>query len=310
MWSKHNGNPRSTNMTFKNKITNKKQKNLAVGSIEQSDSISTENKANDADKKKHTNQQQAKQTANRTKNKGRHRNKKASAKDQEKSIRCDVDELKNNKTEEDAATPTDEHDGVVLRNNNGVRASDVVVKRYSDSFVIENGVTESDPVVEGKSSTPTPLTRALSGFFVLDQTKKANRRLSDLFRPVSAKLSGSTESLKMSTKAEKHCISDKKDKKDSKQIDQSAKGRSNQKNDSAKKISQTKPHEADKPSGTDNTTNSYLKRVKSKIYKSKSDDASKIEVDGKYKKLKPKKSLDLNSRIPEEDVPSTPSPES
>lgn len=57
------------------------------------------------------------------------------------------------------------------------------VKRYSDSFVLENQSGE-EAASDEKVVVPSvaPLTRALSGFFVIDQSKKHNRRFSDLFR--------------------------------------------------------------------------------------------------------------------------------
>lgn len=52
------------------------------------------------------------------------------------------------------------------------------------------------------------------------------------------------------------------------------------------------------------TENSYLRRVKSKIYKTKSDSqANKDDTDSKSKKYKQKKNLGINgSRIPEDEV--------
>lgn len=254
MWSKQNAtpaDPRAKNMTFKNKISNKKQKTFGVNAIEPNDNAA-DNKVNENKKK-----QQQQTTTQKGKNKGRNRNKKdatkALDKNAEKNVQttesnaCKKDEGKSKQTPEESL---DDCDGVVLRN--GVnRAPDVAVKRYSDSFVIENDATEESKT----SSTPTPLTRALSGFFVLDQTKKANRRFSDLFRPASAKLSGSTESLKVSMKLEKN-VDDKKEKKNA---SDTAKNKNNQKNENVKKNG--KLQETGKASITD-TSQSYLRRVK------------------------------------------------
>lgn len=79
--------------------------------------------------------------------------------------------------------PLDECDGVVLRNASRA-GGNTNVKRYSDSFVLENQSGGEEAASDEKVVVPTvaPLTRALSGFFVIDQSKKHNRRFSDLFR--------------------------------------------------------------------------------------------------------------------------------
>ncbi|KAH1003809.1 hypothetical protein HUJ04_003663 [Dendroctonus ponderosae] len=305
MWSKQadTRNKSGSNMTsFKNKITNRKSKNAGdKAAVEPSTEA-----ANEQDKKK----QQPTKSPNPKpgRNRARNKNKKETAKNPDKVNETVIVPADNNtkpksisKETELIDNNTDECDGVVLRNPNSARTSNTSVKRYSDSFVIENQIGSAEEIAEEEKITvPTPLTRALSGFFVTDQSKKQNRRFSDLFRPASSKLSGSTESLKMPIKLEKNAPekSSKVAVKEAKE-----KSKSSKKTDSNKKSSQTKSADFVKPATTE-TSNSYLKRVKSRIYKSKSDDCAKIDLDNKYKKLIPKKSLDLNGRIPEEDVAS------
>ncbi|KAJ8922199.1 hypothetical protein NQ315_004136 [Exocentrus adspersus] len=102
---------------------------------------------------------------------------------------------------------------VVLRNPNsdlGKRNANNSLKRYSDSFVIENNGQADNGQIQLKEHdfVPQVLTRAVSGFFVIDQARKA-RRFSDLFRHSGAmKLSNSTENVaiknaKNATKGEK-----------------------------------------------------------------------------------------------------------
>ncbi|CAG9761205.1 unnamed protein product [Ceutorhynchus assimilis] len=293
MWSKQADNvrtPKPNNMTtFRNKITNRKSKNNADNNNPTDTASLTDNKL-ETDKKKQQQQQQTKSSNPKTgRNRTRKQNKKeAAAKEKnEKNLVASQDKV----TIIEKETNNDECDGVVLRNSSLSRTNSTSVKRYSDSFVLENQLTNQETEEKQKVTNPTPLTRALSGFFVIDSSKRHNRRFSDLFRPVSSKFSGSTESLQIPIKLEKN-VPEKVVKQDTKN-----ESKANKKAESAaKKNAQTFA----KPSTTE--SNSYLKRVKSKIYKSKSDDTSKIEVDSKYKKLKPKKSLDLNGRIPEEDV--------
>ncbi|XP_066148076.1 general transcriptional corepressor trfA-like [Euwallacea fornicatus] len=306
MWSKQADTTRTkTNMTsFKNKITNRKSKNAT--SVD-SKAVADES---DQDKKKQLpsqqqQQQQAKAANQKTgRNRARNKSKKDAAKKQEEKGNNNVPDNKTksikqetDKTPPESVTPVDECDVVVLRNpNNAVRAPNSAVKRYSDSFVLENQTEE--PADDAKVSAPltTPLTRALSGFFVMDQAKKHNRRFSDLFRPVNSKFSDSTESLKI--QLDKN-VPEKTAKADAK----TKKSKLPRKVDDAKKGSQQSKPDFVEPA-TIETSSSYLKRVKSRIYKSKSDDCAKIELDNKYKILKPKRSLELNGRIPEEDVAS------
>ncbi|ENN79924.1 hypothetical protein YQE_03743, partial [Dendroctonus ponderosae] len=209
MWSKQadTRNKSGSNMTsFKNKITNRKSKNAGdKAAVEPSTEA-----ANEQDKKK----QQPTKSPNPKpgRNRARNKNKKETAKNPDKVNETVIVPADNNtkpksisKETELIDNNTDECDGVVLRNPNSARTSNTSVKRYSDSFVIENQIGSAEEIAEEEKITvPTPLTRALSGFFVTDQSKKQNRRFSDLFRPASSKLSGSTESLKMPIKLEKN----------------------------------------------------------------------------------------------------------
>ncbi|ERL88868.1 hypothetical protein D910_06250 [Dendroctonus ponderosae] len=187
MWSKQadTRNKSGSNMTsFKNKITNRKSKNAGdKAAVEPSTEA-----ANEQDKKK----QQPTKSPNPKpgRNRARNKNKKETAKNPDKVNETVIVPADNNtkpksisKETELIDNNTDECDGVVLRNPNSARTSNTSVKRYSDSFVIENQIGSAEEIAEEEKITvPTPLTRALSGFFVTDQSKKQNRRFSDLFR--------------------------------------------------------------------------------------------------------------------------------
>nr|CAH7747399.1 unnamed protein product [Callosobruchus chinensis] len=190
---------------------------------------------------------------------------------------------------------------VVLRHPDPTkRGSNSSLKRYSDSFIIDDSaqVKKEESVV-----IPPTLTRAVSGFFVPDPAKKG-RRFSDLFRPGSMKLSASTENLKVTEKNKinlerntlKPCnVNIPKSKVDTKL-------KQNKKTDTLPKVQS--PKVTSKRESVTTTEPSYLKRVRSRIYKTKSDDTAslKIDEDVKAKKLKPRKSIQVNGRIPEDEV--------
>lgn len=225
---------------------------------------------------------------------------------------------------------------VVLRHHpsNGEVNNSSSAKRYSDSFVIENEIGQmkikEENQIHNHTSIPPALTRAVSGFFIIDHARKANRRLSDLFRPSSTiKLSTSVENLKSIEEKNKIIMEKDSVKKTGKESSINKKLLKNDALNNKNASSKTKKSVVSSSSTTTTTNNnntpkiqspkvplkkdssslsnkdsssSYLKRVKSKIYKSKSDSIDEVDnnSESKSRKLKPKKSTDLNGRIPEE----------
>lgn len=328
MWSKQADTRNSNkNMTsFKNKITNRKRRNSksrnpandSVDSVETD--LNTSLSKQSEDKKKQSKP---------GKNRGRNRNKKDTntgadklnvqvSKNCKESISCGSNGDVTHLIDKDLETAD-----VVLRNPNSdlnKRNVNNSLKRYSDSFVIENNVQNENGRIKLKENDliPPVLTRAVSGFFVIDHARKA-KRFSDLFRPSSTmKLSGSTESLKITNakyigKEEKNgsVPTRNEEEKNAKKLNQenNVKNKQKKKSDNVSvKTPSTKTTAKNESVVNTVPSNSYLKRVKSKIYKTKTDGGSTPsktdEVDAalKSKKLKPKKSLEINGRIPEDEV--------
>lgn len=187
------------------------------------------------------------------------------------------------------------------------------VKRYSDSFIIEQNSSTKNNRVDSS------LSRARSGFFITEteipdefvKSGRKSRRFSDLFKYGALKNSNSCDNLKLCDKmivqdevngnsAEitlrkpiKCADMEEKSKKNSKKVN-----RSDSRNSTI-----SKPKAVVKPSKTANdneiipnsVNNSYLKRVKSKIYRPKSENANalpsmpEISENVKGKKNKTKK---------------------
>lgn len=333
MWSKQTDTMTSTasardnnkNMTsFRNKITNRKRKNSKSRNSNTTDSniektskpaddpnLTSKNKQKDND---------VKHQAKNNKNRSRNRTKKDTNNTLlNNKIAADTVRVIN----KDCNNKIDNNDiDVVLRhstcgevmNQKNVNNNTTTAKRYSDSFVIENDIGHMKIKEEIHTPNPPALTRAVSGFFIIDHARKANRRLSDLFRPSSTlKLSSSVESLKSIEEKSKvifgkDCLKNNKE-----MINKKVnKNNLNNKNDSTnpkKQVGSTvnniqspKTLKKEPSVTTKDNSNSYLKRVKSKIYKSKSDPVDEVDhsVDSKSRKLKPRKSIELNGRIPEE----------
>uniref|UniRef100_V5I8L3 Rho guanine nucleotide exchange factor 12 n=1 Tax=Anoplophora glabripennis TaxID=217634 RepID=V5I8L3_ANOGL len=325
MWSKQADTRNSNkNMTsFKNKITNRKRRNSKSRNPANDSVDSVETDLNSSSSKQ---SEDKKKQPKPSKNRGRNRSKKDTNAGADKT---NVQDSKNCKESVSCGSNGDvtllidkdlETADVVLRNPNSdlnKRNVNNTLKRYSDSFVIENNGQNENGRIKLKENDliPPVLTRAVSGFFVIDHARKA-KRFSDLFRPSSTmKLSGSTESLKINNgkntgKGENNgSVPTRNDvDKATKKLNQE----NNLKNKQKKKTENSSVKTASTKSTTKkepvNTEPSYLKRVKSRIYKSKSDGAtaqSKTdEVDAalKSKKLKPKKNLEINGRIPEDEV--------
>lgn len=290
--------------SFKNKITNRKRKNskTRTPTTENVDSAET-----DLASKSKQNEEKQKQTKS-GKNRGKNRSKKdvtnntGAVKSETQTVK---DTISCGAVKSDLETPD-----VVLRNPTNVKRtnSNNSIKRYSDSIVIDNDNGQIK-LREENDVVPPILTRAVSGFFIIDQAKKA-RRLSDLFRSSSTmKLSMSTENLnqKNSITPEK-ANTTKNDKKNSKIVQQNivnsnkadAKTKRNAKNDTSSKLTSNNSF---KENTSSTSSNSYLKRVRSKIYKTKSEQSiDEVDATSKSRKLKPKKSIEMNSRIPEDEV--------
>lgn len=268
MWSKQATDTRNKNMTsFKNKITNRKRKNgntvtpttttttTVPADNSNNDEISTNNTSLKNDNKK---QQQLKKNQRSSSNKnhrGRTNLKNCNNKETKDEKNSNTKLIIINK-DVDETTKTQQQPDVILRNSNNttlVDQNNTNLKRYSDSYVIENNVLQQINDTK-KQQNGQKLTRAVSGFFVIDNTKK-NRRFSDIFRHTGSgvkNLSNSIENLQMDVK---------------------------------------------------NATNdSYLKRVKSKIYKTTKNeqiDEPDSNCSTKIKKLKMKKN---SIGIPEDEV--------
>lgn len=325
------------NMTsFRNKITNRKRKNsksrnstaTTDSNSEKNNKTTTADDPNLASKNKQKDSDVKHQSKN-NKNRSRNRTKKDTnntplnnkiVADTVRVISKDC----NNKVD-NSDINSDDLDVVIRHpsnrdviNPNILNTSLTSGKRYSDSFVIDNDIGHMKIKEENHTPNPPALTRAVSGFFIIDHARKANRRLSDLFRPSSTlKLSSSVESLK-SIEEKNKLIFDKNTLKNNKEMNNKKLNKNNsfkkpdnsttnvKKNVSSpiNKTQSPKP-QSKKDSSVptkENHSNSYLKRVKSKIYKSKNDSVDEVDhsVDSKSRKLKPKKSMEINGRIPEE----------
>lgn len=345
MWSKQADTATSAastrdnkNMTsFRNKITNRKRKNSKSRNSTTTDSaLNSEknSKAVDDDlnlTSKHKQKDDAvdkKHQSKNNKNRGRNRCKKDTNNTaaNKKLVAVDTVRIINKETSNKIVNDISDNEiDVVLRHSlkddvitqKNVNNNSTTAKRYSDSFVVENEIGQMKIKEENQTSIPPALTRAVSGFFIIDHARKANRRLSDLFRTSSTlKLSTSVENLK-SVEEKNKIILEKGslNKNPESNTKKSNKISLNNKTDSfsmktKKNISSTTPKlhtstkgliKKDSISSTKDS-NSYLRRVKSKIYKSKSEPVDEIDnaVDSKSRKLKPKKSIENNGRIPEE----------
>ncbi|CAH0546728.1 unnamed protein product [Brassicogethes aeneus] len=325
MWSKQ-ADTRNKNMTsFKNKITNRKRKNGKTG-LKEPEIETTEtpiSKPADQTPKVETSNKSNRNRRNRTKCDNSVEGGAIKTTADEKKVssdsrtKCEQDDItKNNFIEKDLETAD-----VVLRNANNLadkRSTNTnTLKRYSDSYVFEqNSGAIFENAVPADEVIPK-LTRAVSGFLYLESRKN---RFSDLFKSGAMKLSASTENLKNCVKNEAKCnkkttgdIQNDACKTQTKQNNKSNCGNKNNKTKKTEVTSSTNvsrnnsqrmanvKKEKEKPVIPTNT-DSYLKRVKSKIYqKTKSDDTNKIVIESKCKKLKPKKSMEISGRIPEDE---------
>lgn len=264
MWSKQ-ADMRNANMTsFKNKITNRKQKTSKTVNGQSVDNVCPDAESASAGKK----QQKS----------GKHRgksNKKVSA---EKASREDaLKEDNTSKVETNDIIQTDDLElaDVVLRTS---VPSEVVEqnfknsnsKRFSDSFVIENGASNTIiPRAVGGIIVPDEL-------YVNDKTSKKSRRLSDLFRPNAMKSTCSVENLSIKQIDQNLAKSEKETAKTGDKGNVDPKIKRHKKGSSYPNITPSSKEaknakNIEQAQNIDSSTNSYLKRVKSKIYKSKSD---------------------------------------
>ncbi|KAL3284892.1 hypothetical protein HHI36_019028 [Cryptolaemus montrouzieri] len=265
MWSKQaDMSNKNVTSSFKNKITNRKRRNSKSSTLNNS-TASTDAEVNvkytcdnaepNPDIAKQKSKKNRKSIVNKAPqedaNKNTHKTKTPVSKNNNKT------KLESKSTEPDVvlrytAPSTD----LMTRKN----VKDEVIKRFSDSFIVENGKS-------GKKSCDT-----IDGVIPhCDKTKK-NRRFSDLFKTSSA-ISGSVEDFKL--------LPDKVLLRQNSELCL----KKNEKNEMAKNN--------DNKNGSKDISDSYLKRVKSKIYKS-----SKSDTLNHDKKTKPKKGKD--NGIPEE----------
>lgn len=286
MWSKQ-ADTRNKNMTsFKNKITNRKRKNAK------------QEEKSEAPAKKDEQTKPEGQKSNR--NRARNRTKSTTDNNVEPTGNRHQGKCANGK--DDISTKNLEAADVVLRNANNLveKRTNTALKRYSDSYVFDTNAGNILDNVLGEEVLPK-LTRAVSGFLYLESKSKS--RFSDLFKSGAMKLSASTENLKNAGKKDKDLPK--------KQENNKSKASSKKTPDAATPISRNNSQRCSKTKKETPvipTETSYLKRVKSKIYKSKSDDTcppSKIPISedksSKSKKLKPKKSKEISGRIPEDE---------
>lgn len=258
MWSKQaDVSNKNVTSSFKNKITNRKQrvsKSSANNGV--APSAETNNKLNICDNVPDPNAEKTKQKSKK--------NRKNSCKTEDSNKNASKSKVtqNNNKNKTENKSKSAETN-VVLRNAPCTDVSpknvkDDVIKRFSDSFIVENGRDVKKPrdTVDGAIQH-------------CDKTRK-NRRFSDLFKTSSA-FSGSVEDFKL--------LPDKVLLRQNSELNL----KRSDKNDMAKTADKT----------VKEAPNSYLKRVKSKIYKS-----SKSETPTNEKKSKLKKSKDTD--IPEE----------
>jgi hypothetical protein len=280
MWSKQ-ADVRNANMTsFKNKITNRKQKN--------SKSVNGQSVGNGSP------DTESATTGKKQQKSGKHRNrgsKKVADKgsgpaNPENTSSSAVTPPALDSVDPNDIIPTDDLElaDVVLRTNVSTEVVEQNLKnsnqkRFSDGFVIENG------------AHGVLLTRAVSGIlgpeelYTNDKTSKKGRRLSDLFRHGTLKTTNSLENLNMkqsdSTTAKTERDTAKATGVDKGDVDPKTKRHkkgssypmANTKSATtkeAKNAKNTEQVQATKQS-SDSSSNSYLKRVKSKIYKTKTE---------------------------------------
>lgn len=224
---------------------------------------------------------------------------------------------------------------VVLRNDGKANGSvDCVdgadsynLKRYSDSFVI--GTDDSESV---RNICQSKLSRAVSGFILTEpdnaeynikeeKVGRKTRRFSDLFSYGALKTYNSCDNLKISPKMIKNFEVDETGALDNDLRDVILrKVQQKTSSDTPKKVKGGKTNENVDNKNVDvkntkckvenmpmtNTNNSYLKRVKSKIYKSKNDNnvgsslpsMPDISETVKSKKNKNKKNAEIKSKAP------------
>lgn len=179
-------------------------------------------------------------------------------------------------------------DLVVLRNCDDRKNGNV--KRYSDSFVLADD--------DSTKIEPAKLSRAASGFIIAEEEKleRRSRRFSDLFRYGALKSYNSCDNLKILPTTMEGRITDEID---------GVVFREPKKPEVPKQEAPKKKE----PAQVTNTNNSYLKRVKSKIYKNKNEgivgstlptmpDIS--ETTSKTKKIKNKKNAEIKEHAEEQ----------
>ncbi|KAJ3629669.1 hypothetical protein MTP99_014047 [Tenebrio molitor] len=266
--------------SFKNKITNRKQKN--------SKSVNGQSVGNGSP------DTESAPTGKKQQKSGKHRNrgsKKVADKgsgpaNPENTSSSAVTPPALDSVDPNDIIPTDDLElaDVVLRTNVSTEVVEQNLKnsnqkRFSDGFVIENG------------AHGVLLTRAVSGIlgpeelYTNDKTSKKGRRLSDLFRHGTLKTTNSLENLNMkqsdSTTAKTERDTAKATGVDKGDVDPKTKRHkkgssypmANTKSATtkeAKNAKNTEQVQATKQS-SDSSSNSYLKRVKSKIYKTKTE---------------------------------------
>lgn len=225
--------------------------------------------------------------SSKTANKKRNNNKTSSANSGSATVKKSS---KSKKSKKDAQTKPDliediKTDLVVLRNGDDNNKKNGNVKRYSDSFVLADDSTK-------KIETTGKLSRAASGFILPEEEKfeRKTRRFSDLFKYGALKSYNSCDNLKILPRTMETKITD--------EIDGVL-----LREPKKPEIISKEPFEKKKeitPQMT-NTNNSYLKRVKSKIYKTKNDGAMPdiSETTTKTKKIKNKKNTEIKENAEE-----------
>lgn len=153
-------------------------------------------------------------------------------------------------------------DLVVLRNAADDNKKNGNVKRYSDSFVVGGGGGNDD---NSKKIEAPKLARATSGLIFTEEDKfeRKTRRFSDLFRYGALKSYNSCDNLKISPRAMEHASKLSGDEVDGVVIRETKKPEV--------VFKQPEINKKKDAAHVTNTNNSYLKRVKSKIYKNKND---------------------------------------
>lgn len=184
-------------------------------------------------------------------------------------------------------------DLVVLRNTDDNRKSENV-KRYSDSFVLGDD--------NSKNSETPKLSRAASGFIFAEEEKlERRRRFSDIFKYGALKSYNSCDNLKILPRTMEGKITDEIDGvvlRETKKVEVVFKA----------------PEKKKETIQVTNTNNSYLKRVKSKIYKNKNEGVGNStlptmpdisETTTKTKKIKNKKNNEIKQNSEEQEVRKT-----